>query len=456
MEIKVNSIVSYYGDFDWVSKVDHNSGWPYTLQIKNSTKDSSSLTHSFYTKAGNINLEIVGVSIVAKFVDDTPSWVKASTLVEAIDSKHKQSHKNLENVVNKIIANIGSDFDQHKKDLAYKQEMQQKGSNLNPTTVIINEAEEVKIDVDTSDSIREQFQTVISQTSKVTEKINKEHSLGDNKFLVEAFMEAKKKIEELQSSKPTKTSLAAKYLKKVPGMSSIGRAVKDIKTEHKSVQANIDELFGVIADKHEKLIVVAEGLQEAKANMMAQATTSADILIRLEDSLSHYDNPADIPIRDTLLQSQIQSHITKLEDRVMKVEGAFMATQATILKLGQDLPSKKADLTDESALSSLLSNVDDFQKMWTETSDLVSTLTDETADRVHTVVENLMQIQIDDTHTTKYLADVSTRGTKFANMLKNKTAEYEVKVRQDAKFISTIAAGNTLEDARKASKMIKG
>lgn len=386
-------------------------------------------------------------------INDNQEWLEGFKLECGI--YQEVSSTIIEKAIDSIYSTISQARKSEYKRLQLKEEMTNKGKNMLPVTELIQEAKEVHIDIDNTSSLKEQFQKVISETSEVSKKINNEHSLGDNKLLVKSFMEAKSKIEELQTNKPTKISLINKYFNKIPLINSIGNSVKDIQTEHKSVQVNIDELFGIIYDKHEKLIVIAEGLQEAKSNMVAQSKASNEILNKLNVELEVYDNPSDIPIRDTLLKSQIQSHIAKLNDRVVKVEGAFIATQATIIKLGQDLPSKKADLTDESAIGSLLSNVDDFQKMWEETSILVSGLTEATAEKVHTVVENLMQIQIDDTHTTKYLSDVNNRGTKFAKMLETKTKEYETKVRQDAIFISTIASGKSIEEAKNAVKLIK-
>jgi len=452
-EVYKNLIVKRYNNsYDVIESVDADKSRYYLKFYQDRT---SKEYFDIVEECGGIEGRLYLYDTKIKFIpiNDNQEWLEGFKLECGI--YQEVSSTIIEKAIDSIYSTISQARKSEYKRLQLKEEMTNKGKNMLPVTELIQEAKEVHIDIDNTSSLKEQFQKVISETSEVSKKINNEHSLGDNKLLVKSFMEAKSKIEELQTNKPTKISLINKYFNKIPLINSIGNSVKDIQTEHKSVQVNIDELFGIIYDKHEKLIVIAEGLQEAKSNMVAQSKASNEILNKLNVELEVYDNPSDIPIRDTLLKSQIQSHIAKLNDRVVKVEGAFIATQATIIKLGQDLPSKKADLTDESAIGSLLSNVDDFQKMWEETSILVSGLTEATAEKVHTVVENLMQIQIDDTHTTKYLSDVNNRGTKFAKMLETKTKEYETKVRQDAIFISTIASGKSIEEAKNAVKLIK-
>lgn len=154
-------------------------------------------------------------------------------------------------------------------------------------------------------------------------------------------------------------------------------------------------------------------------------------------------------MKDISINTQIKTNIEKNKIKLQKIDGSILAVQATIISLGSKLPSHKADLEDEMAIGGLLSSIDNYQEMYKEITELVSDVTKTTAEKTHAVIENLMNIQIEDTHTTKYLADSINRGEKFATMLVDKSDKLAAKVTRDAKFISEIAKGNTLENVKK-------
>lgn len=144
----------------------------------------------------------------------------------------------------------------------------------------------------------------------------------------------------------------------------------------------------------------------------------------------------------------------KNKSKLQKIDGSILAVQATIASLGANLPAYKADLEDEMAIGSLLTSVDNYQEMYKEITTLVSDVTKHTAEKTHKVIENLMDIQINDTHTMQYLSDSISRGEKFATMLVDKSEKLAQKVARDAKFISETTKGTTLLNAKEKYKLL--
>jgi len=327
------------------------------------------------------------------------------------------------------------------------------GAEVVPETAIL---EDVGVILDgIRGTTHEKFNHIVGNISKLTSSINDTFSLQDTKELADAFIETKKKIENITNTKPGKVAGFMKtFTSKIPGTAKLMESVSTTLAENSSVQKNINYLFGIIHTKYEKLITVGEGLQSAKGHIVAQVK-ALEVLRKESDSIiKRFKIQANIPIRELSLNTQIKASIEKYKGRLLKIDGAITATQTTILALGKDLPSLKTDLTDEMAIGGLLNSVDDYQKMYADIALLVSDVTRATSEKVHTTIENLLDLQINDTHMTDHLGESAERTVKFAAMIDDKTSKLEEKVHKDRVFIAEVIENNMIEQASKNIKRI--
>jgi hypothetical protein len=125
-----------------------------------------------------------------------------------------------------------------------------------------------------------------------------------------------------------------------------------------------------------------------------------------------------------------------------------MGTQASIISLGKNLPTTKAEMTEELALSGLLNSVTDYQEMYSSVTSLLNDVVTATSEKTYKVVENLMDLQINDTHTIAYLTKDSEKAKEFATMLTSKATALADKTRKDAVLIGEIAKGSSIALAR--------
>jgi len=341
------------------------------------------------------------------------------------------------------------DYWKEKNGYNIYQKTVQQGKNMSPTTHILND-EEIELNPQGS-TIQEQYTSIVGEISQLTSTINEQTALANNKEIADAFLSAKSEIAKLASPAVSKTK---GFLNKYLENTSFWSKIKDTAAEYSSIQDNINYLFGTIHEKYETLLSVGESLQASKNLMVAQIDSLQKLAITSDEELSKYEE-VDRPIRDIALNTQIKASIEKYKNRLLKIDGALMGVQTTIISLGKELPAMKTDLTDEMAISSLLSSVDDYQKMFAEVATLVSDVATSTADQTHHVISNLLDMQIKDTHTTDYLAKSVKRGEDYATMITDKSKKLAAKINRDAAFIADIAKGNTIEHARKHIKLLE-
>lgn len=329
-----------------------------------------------------------------------------------------------------------------------------KGQHLQPTVTILEE-QEVHINKDGID-LHEQYVSIVGNISEINSSMNMETAAKDTKELFEAFKSAEASIKDLTANKVIETTTGAvgSFVNKYIWANPVGKKFEQHKQEQKSVQETINYLFGLVDTKYTKLIQTGEGLQASKSQLNAQIDALEAISQDSSAEVSSYPSQADVPMRMLALDTNIKSSIEKYRGRLLKIDGAIIATQTTIIALGKDLPALKTDLTDEMAIGTLLNSVDDYQKMYTEIATLVADVTKATAEQTHKTIENLLQMQIDDTHTMTYIAESGKRAEKFATMIADKTQKVATKTQRDATFIADIVKGNTLEHARATIKKI--
>jgi len=352
--------------------------------------------------------------------------------------------------IKELLAKIAKTLDKTSKldkETNLPEDVIAKGKELTPEVHVLKELPPEEIIA--TGSILERYTKITGEVSKATANINEQFSLADAEDLKVAFLAARNKIESLTSTKPGAVSFLSKYASKIPFANKLAASVSSTISETSSAQKNINYLFGVINDKYEKLINVGESFQEAKASITSRITALEELSTESKAHLSTFGERPAQPIRDIATDVQISSSIETLKSRLVKIDGAIMATQNTIFVFGKDLPALKADLTDETAVGNLLSTVDDYQKMGQEVAALVANVTTATAEKTHAVIENLLDVQIKDTHTMQYLEHSSKRAEKFGKMVETKSKVLAHKVMRDAEFITSIVQGNSVEYARK-------
>ena len=350
---------------------------------------------------------------------------------------------------NDLISYITQHFNEKEQRM---EKLVEVSKNFKPKHIDIAEPKEINLTIEGTD-LRSKFDKVQSYSSELITTINKQISLADTEELSKAFIEAKTNLEKVSVKSTGFLANVSSLTDKIPFTKRIKRSVKNVLSENKTIQSNIDYIFGLVYEKYTLLIDIGTKLQDSKAQFIAQIKAYEELLLESEEYLNSFTDKTTIPMKDIALNTQIKTAIEKNKSKLQKIDGSILAVQATIASLGANLPAYKADLEDEMAIGSLLTSVDNYQEMYKEITTLVSDATKHTAEKTHKVIENLMDIQINDTHTMQYLSDSISRGEKFATMLVDKSEKLAQKVTRDAKFISEIAKGTALPNAKEKYKL---
>ena len=333
-------------------------------------------------------------------------------------------NRTMKNVIVKATEAIKKRADEIKNKTTRQLELEKLATTYKPvtSTTIIEEIDDFSIEVPEDLSLQDKYTTVVGNMNEIVANINDSNSLDSQKELAEAFVKVRSELTKFTNKEPGKMSaLATKYLGKSNWLSKKIDNAKDTIAENASVKSNIDYIFGLMHEKYNKLVEVAEGLQKSRATLQAQLEALTELADESDKDLAGYKDQSEIPTRELGLNTQIKASVEKYRDRIAKVKGAVTAMQATIIALGRDLPAHKSDLEDEMALSGLLTNIDDYQKMFGEVKNLVVEVTASTREQTHEVVDNLMKMQIEDTHTMEAIANNLESGKQFTKMLAENT-----------------------------------
>lgn len=361
---------------------------------------------------------------------------------------------NLELIMNTIIQKIKQEYKIMEKGKKFTPDVYE--GEVENTVEVEDTSTQVNLGKFGSD-LHSKFVAISSNTAQLTVEINEQLKLSDAKDLTEAFLKAREALSQYAITKPSSFSAVSdKIAEKMSGVPLLGRLSKAIKTsaaEIQSVQQNIDYLFGIVHSKYEQLVKVGSALQQSKV----QFKTQLDYLQALEkealEELNSYDE-VDVPMHLIATHTQIQASYEKYKQRLTKIDAAILAVQATIKSLGKNLPALKTDLTEEMAIGGLLSGVDDYQQMYQKITELVATVTEATSANTHRVLEQLMDLQIKDTHTIEYLKKSSTRAKALATMLQDKQAQLVRKTENDARVIKDIVG--TIAIGYNSSSIVHG
>ena len=313
-------------------------------------------------------------------------------------------------------------------------------------------------DIKSHGDILSEYHSVVAEISEASRQINQNTRLEDLRDLSESFLATREKLKELSGAGASKVQAVGQGIfDKFKGIPLIGRAIsqtKELKAKTDNVQDNIDALFILINKQYNRLVEVGEGLQSAKKKQEAQCTRLEKLIIASDSFIGTYKNQADIPVRELSANNQIKTSYEKLRKRILKTEAAIMGTQASIISLGKDLPCSKSEMTEELALSGLLNSVTDYQTMYSDITTLLNEVVEVTSEKTYKVVENLMDLQINDTHTLAYLSKDNQRAKEFATMLTDKSQKLADKVKSDANMIKEIASGTSILEAREKVKSL--
>ena len=316
--------------------------------------------------------------------------------------------------------------------------LKRQGRDMSPSMVILEDVE-VAVEYDKTSSLQQKYTAVAGASSAIAENINKNAALSETQSIKEAFITARDAINAKATQKP---STIRGFLQKSEWASKLINKVEGSVMDNASIQDNIDAIFGPIHTKHAKLIETGEALQQSKGQLVAQIAAFKELLEESEQELASYEDKSDIPMRSIRLNTDIRADIKEYEGLLMKTTGAVLSLQMTITSLGKDLPAFKAKLTKESALGSLVSDVTDLQYMIDDVSTLCENVATATHEQTFKAIENVLDMQINNTHATKQITDSMKRDTDFAKMITDKVDKLAEKTASDAKFIRSVADGN--------------
>ena len=434
--------------FDIIKVYDHSCSYPYRCMYTSSgynIQEKYFKSDDIYSNGYKVDISVIftnsrdGISSVVVYSSVLPAGCATHTFKEPI-STGPYCFKSILSAVDAITTEVKLQEEQ-------KEAITQKGREMKPDYHILKDSEisEDFAYADDGQTIGERYGSIVGTISKLTSELNSATALGDNKELVEAFNNAKLQIQQYTS---TATAGSAKgFIGRLIGDNKYAKRViakvKKTKAENDSIQKNIDYLFGLIQEKYECLVTSGEGLQAAKSQIAKQLEALSVLHKESSEFIGSFADRSQIPIRDLSLNTQIEASIEKYKNRLAKIDGAIIAAQTTIMALGKDLPSMKSDLTDETAISGLLSSIDDYQQMYDKAAELVSDVTETVAKQSYDVIENLFDMQIKDNRMISYLENSSKRSQKFATMVADRSDQLATKIRNDADKMLHIAAHNS-------------
>ena len=288
---------------------------------------------------------------------------------------------------------------------------------------------EAKTDLVTISAIDAKFVAVAGKISSINEDINSASKLAGMKEFEAAFNNIETDLKALMQIEPA--SGWSKFFGKTPEPT-------------RTPQEAIDQVFGVVEEKYEELVVTSGQFQKAKQQIAVQV----DILKQVEEEsnaeVAQYETQSDVPSSILSTNTKIMASVLEHERKIQKIDGIVLATQASIITLGGDLPTMKARIIDDMALGNLLVNLDDFHKSFVAVTELTATLSALVGDKTHQVTENLFNIQINDNSKIDRIIDDEKRADKYSNMVVNSSQKLRDKHIYEAEVIKEKRAGIAL------------
>lgn len=280
-------------------------------------------------------------------------------------------------------------------------------------------------------SLESRYTDIVGNIQSMSNEINDSTELGSSAELEALFDKAKLALNEYDTIKKKDTS---GWISKFFG----AEVQKD--KELNSINKNIDSLFQLIHNKYNALVTTGEKFQKLKIEMTKQYDELENLRLESNTEMSSYtDSNEMIPMRLISTNSQIEASCEAYKAKLLKIEAGITLTTGAVIALGSKLPSMRSGIADETAYAALISSVSNVHGMVSNMADLMLGVADMTSNEVHKKVNDIMQSQINDNSTVKYLESRQKFTSDLAEMISGNAEQLSNKLLAESKVIKQIA-----------------
>lgn len=285
--------------------------------------------------------------------------------------------------------------------------------------------------VEINQSLESRYTSIVGNIQSMSQEVNDTTELGSSAELEALFDKAKIALNEYDTVKKKDTS---GWISKFFG--------SDTKKEKElnSINKNIDDLFQLIRNKYNALVSTGEKFQKLKTEMTAQYNELE--LLRQESNAemkSYVSIGEMIPMRLISTNTQIEASCEAYKAKLLKIEAGITLTTGAVTSLGSKLPSMRSGIADETAYAALISGVSNVHGMVSNMADLMLGVADMTSNEVHKKVNDIMQSQINDNTTVRYLESRQKYTSELAEMISTNAEQLANKLLDESKIVKQIA-----------------
>lgn len=283
-------------------------------------------------------------------------------------------------------------------------------------------------------SLEERYSKICGNIQSMSQEINDNTALSSSKQLEELFNKAKVSLESYKEVKAKDTS---------GWFSRFVSADKKKERELVTISQNTEYLFSLISKEYNNLVETGAKFQALKVEMTQQLK---DLQVLLEESNAEVqqfiDNNEMVPMKIISTNSQIIASCEAYKAKLLKIEAGITMTTGAVVSLGSKLPTMKAGIADETSYAALIDSVSNVHGMFSSTAELMFGIADMTSDEVFKKVNDIMQSQINDTTTIKYLESRQKHTAELATMIANNAELLSDKLLNESSTIKQIALEN--------------
>lgn len=283
-------------------------------------------------------------------------------------------------------------------------------------------------------SLEERYSKICGNIQSMSQEINDNTALSSSKQLEELFNKAKVSLESYKEVKAKDTS---------GWFSRFISADKKKERELVTISQNTEYLFSLISKEYNNLVETGAKFQALKLEMTQQLK---DLQVLLEESNAEVqqfvDNDEMVPMKVISTNSQIIASCEAYKAKLLKIEAGITMTTGAVVSLGSKLPTMKAGIADETSYAALIDSVSNVHGMFSSTAELMFGIADMTSDEVFKKVNDIMQSQINDTTTIKYLESRQKHTAELATMIATNAELLSDKLLNESSTIKQIALEN--------------
>lgn len=288
--------------------------------------------------------------------------------------------------------------------------------------------------VQVTQSLEERYSQICGNIQSMSQEINDNTALSSSKQLEELFNKAKVSLESYKEVKAKDTS---------GWFSRFVSADKKKERELVTISQNTEYLFSLISKEYNNLVETGAKFQSLKVEMTQQLK---DLQVLLEESNAEVqqfvDNNEMVPMKVISTNSQIIASCEAYKAKLLKIEAGITMTTGAVVSLGSKLPAMKAGIADETSYAALIDSVSNVHGMFSSTAELMFGISDMTSDEVFKKVNNIMQSQINDITTIKYLESRQKHTAELATMIATNAELLSDKLLNESSIIKQIALEN--------------